>query len=511
MVNAEKRNGMEIRLIQVAKSFDKRQVIHPTTLTIGSGSFTTLLGPSGCGKSTLGRMLLQLYRQTDGRTMYYGRTLDDLAPVYVKKTLQTLEKRREKWHELKKHLANVQKEYDALADGRAKYNMANALQSAKKQARDAFLDIVNLVGGFMMLDDLTPVTAVFMNLYKLSKLMCKAEEKRDDRKLTYDDAKFAYEDAVSEGRNARSLKAKADKARALLDAEEDRIAQLHTQLESARAQIEEMRKPYKDNEEFQRLEGFRDDGIDLARLKYNEIRKLRSDLQMIFQDPYSSLNPRMSVGQIISEGMQAHNMIKKKDARMQEMVLKIMDDCGLAPYFLHRFPHQFSGGQRQRIGIARALATNPKFVVCDEAVSALDVSIQAQIINLLLDLKEQQNLTYMFITHDLSVVKYISDRVGVMYLGTMVELAAADEIFHHPIHPYTEALLNAIPTTDTVGAKELSILEGDIPSPVNPPKGCKFHTRCKYCTEICTQVVPEWEEVRPNHFVACHHKLEAKE
>lgn len=242
-----------------------------------------------------------------------------------------------------------------------------------------------------------------------------------------------------------------------------------------------------------------------------DLQKFRTKATMVFQDPYSSLNPRMSVGQIISEGMQAHNMIKKKDARMQQLVLNIMDECGLAPYFLHRFPHQFSGGQRQRIGIARALATNPKFVVCDEAVSALDVSIQAQIINLLLDLKEHQNLTYMFITHDLSVVKYISDRVGVMYLGNMVELAEADEIFHYPIHPYTEALLNAIPTTDTVGAKELSILEGDIPSPVNPPKGCKFHTRCKYCTEICTQVVPAWEEVRPNHFVACHHKLEVKE
>ena len=405
----------------------------------------------------------------------------------------------------------IQKEYDALADGRAKYNMANALQSAKKQARDAFLDIVNLVGGFMMLDDLTPVTAVFMNLYKLSKLMCKAEEKRDDRKLTYDDAKFAYEDAVSEGRNARSLKAKADKARALLDAEEDRIAQLHTQLESARAQIEEMRKPYKDNEEFQRLEGFRDDGIDLARLKYNEIRKLRSDLQMIFQDPYSSLNPRMSVGQIISEGMQAHNMIKKKDARMQQLVLNIMDECGLAPYFLHRFPHQFSGGQRQRIGIARSLAVHPKFVVCDEAVSALDVSIQSQIINLLKDLKEQQNLTYMFITHDLSVVKYISDRIGVMYLGNMVELANTQELFDHPLHPYTEALMAAIPTTDVEENRELRILEGDIPSPVNPPQGCKFHTRCAHCTEICKHAVPEWKEMAPGHFVACHHPLSEKE
>jgi len=192
---------------------------------------------------------------------------------------------------------------------------------------------------------------------------------------------------------------------------------------------------------------------------------------------------------------------------MQEMVLKVMEQCGLAPYFLHRFPHQFSGGQRQRIGIARALATGPKFVVCDEAVSALDVSIQAQIINLLQDLKEEAGLTYLFITHDLSVVKYISDRIGVMYLGNMVELAGAEDIFTHPVHPYTEALMNAIPTTDEEGKKELQILEGDIPSPVNPPKGCKFHTRCPYCTEICRQVVPEWEEVRPDHFVACHHKI----
>ena len=235
------------------------------------------------------------------------------------------------------------------------------------------------------------------------------------------------------------------------------------------------------------------------------------DLQLIFQDPYSSLNPRMTVGQIIGEGMLAHGMFRKNDGRMQESVIAVMEKCGLAPYFLHRFPHQFSGGQRQRIGIARSLALNPKFVVCDEAVSALDVSIQSQIINLLQDLKESSNLTYLFITHDLSVVKYISDRIGVMYLGAMVELANSQEIFDHPYHPYTEALLAAIPTTDVGGAKKkLQILEGDIPSPVNPPKGCKFHTRCKYCTEICEHVVPEWEEVAPNHFVACHHKLMQK-
>lgn len=252
------------------------------------------------------------------------------------------------------------------------------------------------------------------------------------------------------------------------------------------------------------------DGIDVHTLRGAKKKEFSRRAQIIFQDPYASLDPRMTVADIIAEGLDIHGLCRSKAERAAR-VYELLEMVGLNREHANRFAHEFSGGQRQRIGIARALATNPKFVVCDEAVSALDVSIQAQIINLLLDLKEHQNLTYMFITHDLSVVKYISDRVGVMYLGNMVELAEADEIFHHPIHPYTEALLNAIPTTDTVGAKELSILEGDIPSPVNPPKGCKFHTRCKYCTEICTQVVPAWEEVRPNHFVACHHKLEVKE
>ena len=351
--------------------------------------------------------------------------------------------------------------------------------------------------------------AVYSKGYAIARKLSAMEVKRQDRQVDVDDAEYAVKAAKDAGQSPDS--AKLAKARARLDACDKTIADYRAQLKGVSDEIEKMRAQYANDPEFQKYEAYHDDGIDLARLTYDEMRRLRRDMQLIFQDPYSSLNPRMSVGQIISEGMQAHNMIKKKDARMQEMVLNVMDECGLAPYFLHRFPHQFSGGQRQRIGIARALATNPKFVVCDEAVSALDVSIQAQIINLLLDLKERENLTYMFITHDLSVVKYISDRVGVMYLGSMVELAASDEIFKHPVHPYTEALLNAIPTTDSVGGKELSILEGDSPSPVNPPKGCKFHTRCKYCTEICTQVVPAWEEVRPNHFVACHHKLKTEE
>jgi peptide/nickel transport system ATP-binding protein len=187
-----------------------------------------------------------------------------------------------------------------------------------------------------------------------------------------------------------------------------------------------------------------------------------------------------------------------------------MDSCGLQNYFLHRYPHQFSGGQRQRVGIARALALQPKFVVCDEAVSALDVSIQSQIINLLMDLKERSNLTYLFISHDLSAVKFISDRVAVMYLGNFVELGDSDKIFDEPLHPYTHVLLEAIPTTEEESRKELQIVEGDVPSPINPPPGCKFHTRCKFATDLCKTDIPEWRELRPKHWVACHYPIENK-
>ena len=251
--------------------------------------------------------------------------------------------------------------------------------------------------------------------------------------------------------------------------------------------------------------------IDLKSLSKEEMRVLRKDLQLIFQDPYSSLNPRMTVGQIIGEGLVSHGVFKRGDPAMRDYIFQVMERCGLATYMFGRYPHQFSGGQRQRIGIARSLALNPSFVVCDEAVSALDVSIQSQILNLLSDLKEKQNLTYLFITHDLSVVKYISDRIGVMYLGNMVELAPTEELFANTLHPYTEALLSAIPVVDEDDKRERILLEGDIPSPVNPPSGCKFHTRCRYCQQKCMEAGPEWTDVGNNHFVACHFPLRHKE
>jgi len=247
--------------------------------------------------------------------------------------------------------------------------------------------------------------------------------------------------------------------------------------------------------------------IELASLPPDEMRGFRRELQLIFQDPYSSLNPRMTVGQIIGEGLVSHGIFKRGDPAMRDYIIKVMEECGLDAYFFGRYPHQFSGGQRQRIGIARSLALKPRFVVCDEAVSALDVSIQSQILNLLSDLKKKSELTYLFITHDLSVVKYISDRIGVMYLGNIVELSDTESLFRHSYHPYTEALLSAIPTTELEDKRERILLDGDIPSPVNPPSGCKFHTRCRYCTEKCLAEEPEFKDLGKGHFVACHYPL----
>jgi peptide/nickel transport system ATP-binding protein len=243
-------------------------------------------------------------------------------------------------------------------------------------------------------------------------------------------------------------------------------------------------------------------GQDIFALSKKEMRKIRPQMQIIFQDPYSSLDPKMTVGNIIGEAVKEHNIVPKSEYR--DYVIKVMEDCELRPYYIDRFPHEFSGGQRQRICIARSLALNPDLIVADEPVSALDVSIQAQIINMLQDLRKKKDISYLFISHDLSVVEYISDVVGVMYLGTMVEKAPKKELFKNPMHPYTKALLSAIPIPNPDVKMNRIILEGDIPSPANPPKGCKFHTRCKYCMDICKEETPEFKDFGGEHMCACH-------
>lgn len=243
-------------------------------------------------------------------------------------------------------------------------------------------------------------------------------------------------------------------------------------------------------------------GENFAKFSRKQLREKRLQMQMVFQDPYSSLDPRMTVGQIIGEALTDHKLYNR--AGVRKKVKETMDLCGLPSYYINRYPHEFSGGQRQRIGIARSLALDPSFIICDEPVSALDVSIQAQIINLLSDLQKEKHLSYMFISHDLSVVEYISNRVAVMYLGNIVEMAPKDELYNHPLHPYTKALLSAIPVPDPKKKHNRIILQGDLPSPANPPSGCKFRTRCPNACELCSQKVPEYRDVGNEHFVACH-------
>lgn len=241
---------------------------------------------------------------------------------------------------------------------------------------------------------------------------------------------------------------------------------------------------------------------EITSLDKESLRKKRREMQLIYQDPYSSLNPRMTVGDIIGEPFEVYERISSKDK--MDKVKELLNMVGLSPYHVRRYPHEFSGGQRQRIGIARAIALKPKFIVADEAVSALDVSIQAQVINLFEELQEKLGLTYMFISHDLSVVKHISDRIGVMYLGKIVELADSEELFSHALHPYTAALLSAVPIANPRRLKDRVILQGDVPSPVSPPSGCVFHTRCSLCMDICKEIVPEFKDTGNGHYLACH-------
>ncbi|KWZ79217.1 oligopeptide/dipeptide ABC transporter ATP-binding protein [Anaerococcus tetradius] len=464
------------------------------SLDIYQGETLGLVGESGCGKSTFGRTLLQIYDQTEGTTLYYGKTIEQTAPAYMADMIKKIPSQFPKYH---KELDELNEIYKGLEEADTDEKRAELNEKAmfkRREIEEDYLNMIRIAGGLLASDDLNKVSSMLKEKYDILKQRAavltsleEIEQKTQMRSRTWDEY-YAYLEKKPKYKELQNQKEAKTK-----------------EIEAKDAIIEDFRKTLESKDKFDELEALRDDGIDLSELNNEEMRALRKDLQMIFQDPYGSLDTKMTVGNIIGEGVLGHELFKsRKEEGYNEYIRETMEKCGLAPYFLHRYPHQFSGGQRQRIGIARALALKPSFIVCDEAVSALDVSIQSQIINLLQDLKDENNLTYLFITHDLSVVKYISDRIGVMYLGVLVELCESERIFENPLHPYTSALLRAIPRTDVDQGQELQIIEGDIPSAVKPPKGCRFHTRCEYAMDICAHFEPELKEREEGHFVACH-------
>lgn len=470
------------------------------SIDIYKGETFGLVGESGCGKSTLGRVLLQLYEQTAGSTMYYGRTLEEVAPSYVLDTLNHAEKYIEKYHKAKDRAEELTRKCEELGDSATFFDLQNK-NLAVCDAQTALDYCAKLLGGFMV-QETRQGASLLAEQYRLMFQAAAVTSKENDIVLEIEAQEGLLEDAPEKVQAVKEKIAKLEAGKKELTAEKEKL--LAAAAEVGR-KISDLKGRFADAPEFVRYEAMLDNGVDLKRLKYNEMRFLRKDLQIIFQDPYSSLNPRMTVGRIIEEGLVTHKFFKAGSKKMQKYVFDIMNACGLQNYMYNRYPHQFSGGQRQRICIARSLAVKPKFVVCDECVSALDVSIQSQIINLLQELKEKEGLTYLFISHNLSVVRYISDRIGVMYLGNMVEVAETDELFHDPRHPYTIALLSSIPTTDPDSlTKERIILEGNIPSPIKPPSGCKFHTRCFMACDKCKVAPPPLTEIKPGHFVACH-------
>lgn len=482
-----------------AKLFQKEQLYvranEDISLDIYEGETVGVVGESGCGKSTLGRVLLQLYPQTAGNTMYYGSTLDATTPKYVIDTLQNLEKYKAKLEKAQQRAADLEKQVEAVGEDKADFYLIQERNLARCDRQTCLNHIVTIFGGFFAKDEGGRGRELMKKVYNENVQRNKLIAKQKEIQPAYS---LACENGAKDAQKAADLKKKLDDLQAQIAVYDKSTQECQKELDALRAQ-------YAKDPEFAKYEAMRDSGIDLARLEYNEMRLLRKDLQIIFQDPYSSLNPRMTIGQIIEEALLTHNFYRPGSEQMKDHVLRTMRECGLQDYMVNRYPHQFSGGQRQRVAIARALVLNPKFIVCDECVSALDVSIQSQIINLLQELKQKQNLTYMFISHDLSVVRYISDRICVMYLGNVVELADAETIFKDPRHPYTVALLSSIPTTDPESLqKERILLEGNIPSPIRPPAGCKFHTRCYMACEKCKRVPPPLQEIEPGHYLACH-------
>lgn len=487
------------------------KAVDNVTFKLEKGKTIGVVGESGCGKTTLGRTILQLYETTGGKTLYYGHTIEEKLPKYYIKSINKLPTYKKEYETLLTKLTNLLEQYSSylnllnnvntLDDYENLLELINnyqqTLDETKKEEINNIKEIVktltklinvlneaSIVSGGIILSDANLGKELLLNKIAQEHTLIKLNEKQ--------------EEILKKLEKAQEKESLLDELKEL----EEQITTKEKDLEKANKVYLEFKQGIKETPLFKDLETKIETGLDLAKLTKQELRLLRTEIQLIFQDPYSSLPPRMTIGSILKEPVVVHNIVEKE--HVNEHVRKIMKMCGLQPQYYDRYPHEFSGGQRQRICIARALAVNPKLVICDEPVSALDVSIQAQIINLLKELQNTLGLTYMFISHDLSVVKYITDSIIVMYLGNMMEIGNTKEIFENPLHPYTKALFSAVPVPDPDAKMNRIILKGDIPSPANPPKGCKFHTRCDKCMSVCKLKAPTFINCGDNHLVACH-------
>ncbi|MBQ8831277.1 MAG: ATP-binding cassette domain-containing protein [Oscillospiraceae bacterium] len=494
------------------------KALEDVSISIYEGEKFGVVGESGCGKSTLGRVILQLYPQTSGATIYYGRTFDDMCPKYFAKEVARLldyQKKAteffQKSLEIDKKAEMLENEIDALSargtdsEVRKEAKLAKKLsmlqfksKELKKDASRQLREGSRTVGSLILCKDLPAVQELFTKAHKET-----AEAAAVNKK--YHELELLYAQSCVNGTPDESVKAQMD---AVKEQVEDHVAKARAFRQEAwdkyhGKDILPITERTLDPAYQKKLDGNYETGINLGKLTNNEMRELRREMQMIFQDPAASLDPRQSVGKSIEEVF-VINTDYPPSVR-KEKVMELLEQVGLKREHYYSYPHALSGGQKQRVGIARAIALDTKFVVLDESVSALDVSVQAQILQLLNELSEKKQLTYFFITHDLGVVKHFCDRILVMYLGCVCEIADSDKLFKNQLHPYTESLLASVPRLKINQEHSTeSVLEGDVPSAMNPPKGCPFHTRCNKCMDICMKEKPPIIEQEPGHFVACH-------
>ncbi len=514
---------MLLELKKLKKYFPVRRgvnikALEDVSLSIYEGEKFGVVGESGCGKSTLGRVILQLYPQTSGASIYYGRSLDEMCPDYLANEVRKLPEYQsnairfyQKSLEVDKQITALQQVKESLMgmgtdrEIRKEVRISKKISSlefkSKELRKDASRQLregSRTVGSLILCKDLPEVQRLYDRALKETAKASVAEKLFREYDRQYEESRVAGNPDEEIFRKMNDARAEVDRYVAAAKAlRHEAWATYHEK------DILDITERCSDPDYRRKLDGNLETGINLGKLTNDEMRELRREMQMIFQDPAASLDPRQSVGKSIEEVFQI-NTDYSAEVR-KEKTIQLLEKVGLKPEHYYSYPHALSGGQKQRVGIARAIALDTRFVVLDESVSALDVSVQAQILQLLNELSEEKHLTYFFITHDLGVVKHFCDRILVMYLGSVCELASSERLFHNQLHPYTQSLLAAVPRLriDQEHSTE-SVLEGDVPSAINPPKGCPFHTRCSQCMEICKKEKPTLVKIEPGHFVACH-------